>query len=360
MACYVGKQVCYVLNTATHLPSPPSNHPLCIESPIMAPHLSRSTHTLINTMMQHGFTNKDIATAAQCSSRAIQRIRLSQTSPNMPGQSTTRVGRPSRISPAMQKALQNRLDVRPDMYRCDIVNFLERKFGEKVSERAVGRALKSMVWTRKINRRIAKQRDPDLRDWYLYQIADFKSYHFVFVDESGCDGRVGYRRWGWSPKGRSPEIVTRFTRGKRWHILPAYTQDGILHSRVYRGKTDSRLFEDFIEQLLHFCGRYPEPRSVLVTDNASWHKSQKIRRMCEEAGVRVVFLPPYSPDFNPIEEYFGVLKRFIKKHWYENEELIKLDFQMFLEWCVRVVGDDYWIAQGHFRHAGISITKPAK
>lgn len=179
-----------------HTPSfTPINYPLCIESPIMAPHLSRSTHTLINTMMQHGFTNKDIATAAQCSSRAIQRIRLSQTSPNMPGQSTTRVGRPSRISPAMQKALQNRLDVRPDMYRCDIVNFLERKFGEKVSERAVGRALKSMLWTRKINRRIAKQRDPDLRDWYLYQIADFKSYHFVFVDESGCDGRVGYRRW---------------------------------------------------------------------------------------------------------------------------------------------------------------------
>lgn len=76
--------------------------------------------------------------------------------------------------------------------------------------------------------------------------------------------------------------------------------------------------------------------------------------------MRVVFLPHYSPDFNPIEEYFGVLKRFIKKHWYENEELIKLDFQMLLEWCVRVVGDDYWIAQGHFRHAGISITKPAK
>lgn len=156
---------------------------------------------------------------------------------------------------------------------------------------------------------------------YLYQIAEFKSYHFVFVDESGCDGRVGYRRWGWSPKGKSPEIVTRFTRGKRWHILPAYTQDGILHSRVYRGKTDSRLFEDFIEQLLHFCGRYPEPRSVLVMDNASWHKSQKIRQMCQEAGVRVVFLSPYSPDFNPIEEYFGVLKRFIKKHWYRRVQV---------------------------------------
>ena len=75
--------------------------------------------------------------------------------------------------------------------------------------------------------------------------------------------------------------------------------------------------------------------------------------------MRVVFLPPYSSDFNPIKEYFKVLKRFVK-HWYENEGLMTLDFQIFLEWCVRVVGDNYWIARGHFRHAGISLTKPPK
>ena len=48
-------------------------------------------------------------------------------------------------------------------------------------------------------------------------------------------------------------------------------------------------------------------------DNASWQDSEKILQMCREAGVVVEYLSPYSPDFNPIEEYFGVLKRFIKK-----------------------------------------------
>lgn len=119
------------------------------------------------------------------------------------------------------------------------------------------------------------------------------------------------------------------------------------------------LFEDFIAQLLHHCGRYPEPKSVIVMDNASWHRSEKILRMCQEAGVVLELLSPYSPDFNPIEEYFGVLKKFIKKKWHKNEDFIAREFGMFLEWCVDV-GDDAEIAESHFRHARISITQPPK
>ncbi|KAJ6436526.1 G protein alpha subunit [Purpureocillium lavendulum] len=92
-------------------------------------------------------------------------------------------------------------------------------------------------------------------------------------------------------------------------------------------------------------------------DNASWHHSEKIQQMCKDAGVVIEFLPPYSPDFNPIEEYFSVLKKFIKKNWHDNEDFIRREFKMFLEWCVDVVGDDEHIAQGHFRHAGLDMTQ---
>jgi transposase len=53
--------------------------------------------------------------------------------------------------------------------------------------------------------------------------------------------------------------------------------------------------------------------------------------MCRDAGVVVELLPSYSPDFNPIEEHFGVLKKFIKKKWHENEDFIGREFKMFLE-----------------------------
>lgn len=92
-----------------------------------------------------------------------------------------------------------------------------------------------------------------------------------------------------------------------------------------------------------------------MMDNTSWHHLERIRKICADAAVRLEYLPPYSPDLNPIEEYFSVLKRFIKKNWHENEDLIAREFSLFLEWCVDVVGDEANMAENHFHHVGLSI-----
>jgi transposase len=107
------------------------------------------------------------------------------------------------------------------------------------------------------------------------------------------------------------------------------------------------VFEDFIEELLPYCGKWPNPRSVLVMDNASFHHS--------DAGVVLRYLPPYSPDLNPIEECFRELKTYIRQVWHEHEGFVKADFLSFLEECVTVVGGRKSSARGHFRRAGISI-----
>jgi transposase len=108
--------------------------------------------------------------------------------------------------------------------------------------------------------------------------------------------------------------VVQFQRERRYQILPAYTQDGIILARVFRGSTDGEVFEEFIEQLIPLCGRWPEPNSVLVMDNASFHHTERIEQMCHDAGVKLVYLPRYSPDLNLIEEFFAELKAFIKQH----------------------------------------------
>ena len=83
-------------------------------------------------------------------------------------------------------------------------------------------------------------------------------------------------------------------------------------ARIFRGTTDASLFEDFIEQLLQHCGKWPEFKSVPIMDNASFHYSERIERMCAERGVKlVVYLLSYSPDLNHIEEFFAELKSFI-------------------------------------------------
>jgi transposase len=77
--------------------------------------------------------------------------------------------------------------------------------------------------------------------------------------------------------------------------------------------------------------------------------------MCRDAGVELIYLPPYSPDLNPIEEFFAELKQFIKKRWNEYEENPGQGFDSFLEWCVDVVGSRVRSAEGHFRRAGVLI-----
>jgi transposase len=175
------------------------------------------------------------------------------------------------------------------------------------------------------------------------------------VDETGCDKRIGFRPTGWSPLGVTPIQIARFQREQRYQILPAYTQDGVILARVFQGSTDSTVFEDFIEQLLPLCGKWPEPKSVLVMDNASFHHTKRIEQMCYNAGVKLVYLPPYLPDFNPIEEFFAELKAFIKRNWHIYEENPLQGFDTFLEWCIDIVGGKKNSARGHFRHAGLNI-----
>jgi transposase len=108
--------------------------------------------------------------------------------------------------------------------------------------------------------------------------------------------------------------------------------------RVFQGSTDASFFEDFIEELLQHCGKWPEPKSVLIMDNASFHHSKQVEQMCSEKGVKLVYLPPYSPDLNPIEEFFAKLKAFIRRHWQSYEDNRGQRFHAFLEWYINIMG----------------------
>jgi hypothetical protein len=68
----------------------------------------------------------------------------------------------------------------------------------------------------------------------------------------------------------------------------------------------------------------------------------------------------YSPNLSPIKQFFGELKIYIRQVWEQHEDFIRKDFGGFLEECVTIVGGRKTSAKGHFRHAGISIDKPAE
>ena len=65
-------------------------------------------------------------------------------------------------------------------------------------------------------------------------------------------------------------------------------------------------------------------------DNASFHHTERIQELCDDAGVKLVYLPPYSPDLNPIEELFAELKAFIKRNWNSYADNPEQDFTSYL------------------------------
>ena len=133
----------------------------------MAAQLDVAQHILIKALLKEGFETKLIASEALCSMRAVQRIRRKRQQLEMPILRTNRVGRRSRITPPMGKALCDILIEQPYLYRYEMADFLYRRFHKRISERSIDRFLRLIGWTRTTIHRIAQQRDADLRDHYL-------------------------------------------------------------------------------------------------------------------------------------------------------------------------------------------------
>jgi transposase len=77
-------------------------------------------------------------------------------------------------------------------------------------------------------------------------------------------------------------------------------------------------------------GRWLEPKSVLIMNNTSFQYSDRVKELCSNTGVKLLYLLPHSPDFNPIEEFFAELKGYIKKTWTAYEEDPDQGFHNFL------------------------------
>jgi len=93
-------------------------------------------------------------------------------------------------------------------------------------------------------------------------------------------------------------------------------------------------------------------------DNASFHKSERINALCTQRGVKLEYLPPYSCDLNPIEEFFSELKTTIRQNWRawdSQREEGSRSFGEFLNWCVEAIGNNADHARAHLGNCMLSI-----
>ena len=118
------------------------------------------------------------------------------------------------------------------------------------------------------------------------------------------------RRYGRCPRGQRLRVGVPHGHWKTTTFVAALTIGRMVAPWVLDGPINRDAFETYVEKVL-----VPElpPGAVVVMDNLSSHKGARVREMIEAAGASLLYLPPYSPDFNPIENAFAKLKALLRK-----------------------------------------------
>jgi transposase len=140
-------------------------------------------------------------------------------------------------------------------------------------------------------------------------ISSIEPERFVFVDECSTNTSLA-PLYGWARKGDRAHQKAPRNWGKNVTLLSSIGKErGMGASLVVEGSTNGTVFETYLKEVL-----LPtlEEGQVVVMDNLSAHKGERVRQLIEGKGCELVYLPPYSPDFNPIEQAFSKLKGYLR------------------------------------------------
>ncbi len=144
--------------------------------------------------------------------------------------------------------------------------------------------------------------------WFEGQL-DLDPERLVFIDETWATTNMARTR-GRAPRGQRLRMGVPYGHWKTTTFVAGLRLGGIAAPFVIDGPINRNAFETYVAKVL-----VPElaPGDVVVMDNLSSHKGPRVRELIEAAGARLLYLPPYSPDFNPIENAFAKLKALLRK-----------------------------------------------
>lgn len=151
----------------------------------------------------------------------------------------------------------------------------------------------------------------------------------MYIDESGIDESL-WRNYARSPRGK-PVIADIYgKRSQRTSMIAGWIHDArdIVAPYVFNGYTDAHRFNAWVEMCL-----LPvlEPGQTIIMDNASFHRNKRTKELIESAGCKLMYLPPYSPDLNPIENVWAIIKatyKTFKQRGYEHHNAIDAAFMV--------------------------------
>ena len=138
---------------------------------------------------------------------------------------------------------------------------------------------------------------------------DFKAKNLIFIDESGANLRMS-NSYARIEGGQRIKMPIPCNRGPQYSIIGAISINKVEAALYGPWATNGEIFYSFVEQSL-----LPQlkPRHIVIMDNVKFHLQARIKELVESRGAKIIFLPPYSPDFNPIENMWSKIKNTLRK-----------------------------------------------
>ena len=193
----------------------------------------------------------------------------------------------------------------------------------------------------------ASERDEEARAAWRERVAALDPEGLVFVDECGSNTGLAPLR-ARAPKGERAFGEAPRNRGKNTTLLASMGVGGMGPCFAVEGGTTKAVFEAYVELVL---APSLSPGRTVVMDNLSAHKGERVRELVEERGCELLFLPPYSPDFSPIEEAFSKLKALLRRAQARTKESLVGAIGRALD---AITPED---ARGWFGYCGYAVTQ---
>ena len=254
-------------------------------------------------------------------------------------------GPPPALGPDDQQRLAELIREQPDA----TLEQLRQRGGFTCSLTTLWRALRRRDLTRKKKTLHADERDrPDVqkkRRSFRRKVKPIEPERLVFVDETGVTTAMT-PAYAWAPRGERADASAPGS----WEsvtVIAALGLDGVRAPLVFPGSTDAATFQTYVEQVLVPALHEGD---VVVFDNLSAHLSPAVVEAIERAGASVLPLPPYSPDYTPIEEMFSKVKEFLRRV----AARVKGDLYDAIGEALREVTPEDIL--GWFKEAGLSAT----